>query len=368
MRAYMKLIYLTTLHYPSPYANRVNVMKMAASFNDLVDDFTLVVGPLLARKEKIFESYGIERPFVIDALGPPPWFWPKSFFYALRIKKLIAKNPSETIYYLRDFLLAYVLSFVSKRFRKRFFVECHALDKFPSFVYRRVFQHAKGVISSNGAKREKINRDYGIPLARIIVEPNGFDEVLFSQLPSRKEARAQLGLVPEKKIVLYAGSMLGWKGTDIIADLAKAMPDIVFIIVGANEEKQKENLMFIKKQDLRSVPTYLRAADLLLAPYRGDSARAQRYFSPIKIFEYMASGVPFAVTDLPAVREFLTDNDAWLVPTYSVGAFVGAIEDAFTHPEEMARRARNAKEKSGQFSWQNRAKRIVRFLQSLSVP
>lgn len=359
----MKLIYLTTLHYPSPYANRVNVMKMAASFNDLADDFTLVVGPLLASKEKIFESYGIERPFMIDALGPPPWLWPKSFFYALRIKKLITKNPSETIYYLRDFLLAYVLSFVSKRFRKRFFVECHALDKFPSFVYRRVFWHAKGVISSNGAKREKINGDYGIPLVRIIVEPNGFDEVLFSQLPSREKARAQLGLVQEKKIVLYAGSMFGWKGTDSIVDIAQALPDILFVIVGADEEKREGNVIFIKKQDLRRVPMYLRAADLLIAPYRGDSERAQRYFSPIKIFEYMASGVPFVTADLPAVREFLTDNDAWLVPKYNVGAFVGAIEDAFTRPEEMARRASNAKEKSGQFSWQNRARRIVKFIE-----
>lgn len=363
----MKLVYLTTLQYPSPYANRVNVMKMAASFNDLVDDFTLMIGPLLANKEEVFRSYGIERPFAIEVLGPPPWLWPKSFFSALRIKKFIQHNPPETIYYIRDFLLAYFLLFVSERFRNHFFVECHAIDKFPSFMYRRVFRRAKGIISSNGAKREKINRDYGIPFARIIMEPNGFDEVLFSQLPSRQEARARLGFPQDKKIVLYAGSMLAWKGTDIIADIARELPDILFVIVGANEERQERNIMFIKKQDLRRVPMYLRAADLLLAPYRNDSFRAQRYFSPLKIFEYIASGTPFAVTDLPAMRELLDEGDAWLVAEYSPEAFRNAIQDALSHPEEMARRSQSAKEKSYQFSWQNRARRVVGFLQSLSV-
>lgn len=363
----MKLVYLTTLQYPSPYANRVNVMKMAASFNDLVDDFTLVIGPLLANKEEVLRSYGIERPFAIEVLGHPPWLWPKSFFSALRIKKMIQHNPSETIYYIRDFLLAFFLSFVSERFRKHFFVECHALDKFPSFVYRHIFRHAKGIISSNGAKRQKINEDYGVPLARIIVEPNGFDEVLFSQLPSRKEARVQLGLAPEKKIVLYAGSMLGWKGTDIIADLAKAMADVIFVIVGASEEKQEGNMMFIKRQDLRKVPMYLRAADFLIAPYRSDSERTQRFFSPIKVFEYMASGTPFAVTDLPAVREFLNEDNAFLVREYSPNAFRERMQYAFDHPEEMERRANNAKKQSVYFSWQKRARRIVEFLQSPSA-
>lgn len=363
----MKLVYLTTLQYPSPYANRVNVMKMAAAFNELADDFTLVIGPLLARKEEVFESYGIKRPFTMEVLGPSPALWPKSFFSALRIKKMIQRHPPETIYYIRDFLLAYVLSFVSVRFRRNFFVECHALDKFPSFVYRRVFRHAKGIISSNGAKREKINHDYSTSLARIIVEPNGFDEMLFSQLPSRQNARMRLGFSQDKKIVLYAGSMLDWKGTDIIADIAKELPDILFMIVGTNAEKQEGNLIFIKKQDLRRVPMYLRAADFLIAPYRSDSLRAQRYFSPIKVFEYMASGTPFAVTELPAVREFLSDDDAWLVAEWSASAFARAIRGAFARPEEMTKRAAHAKEKSYQFSWQKRAARIIRFLQSPSV-
>lgn len=359
----MKLVYLTTLQYPSPYANRVNVMKMAASFNDLVDDFTLVVGPLLANKEEVFRSYGIERPFAVEVLGPPPLLWPKSFFSALRIQKSIRYHPSETIYYIRDFLLAFFLSFLSTKFRRNYFIECQSLGKFPQYVYKRVFQNAKGTISSNHAKKKEINERYHIPLKRILVGPNGFDEMFFKNLFSQREARAQAGFPPDKKIVLYAGSTLGWKGTDIIVEIAKTMPDILFVIVGASEEKQEGNMLFIKKQDLRNVPMYLRAADVLLAPYRSDSERAQRYFSPIKVFEYMASGVPFVITDLPAVREFLNDDNAFLASEYSLKAFREMIQYALDHPEEMVRRAANAKVQSAYFSWQNRARRVVEFVQ-----
>lgn len=359
----MKLVYLTTLQYPSPYANRVNVMKMAASFNDLADDFTLVIGPLLASKEEIFESYGIERPFRMEALGPPPRLWPKSFFSALRLRTLIKREPPETVFYIRDFLLAYFLSFLSAKFQKNYFIECQSLGKFPHFLYRRVFQEAQGVISSNHAKKEEIHERYDIAFECIIVGPNGFDETFFQNLPSRQEARAQLGFPQDKKIVLYAGSTLGWKGTDIIREIAKAFSDMLFVIVGASEEKREGNVIYIKKQDLRRVPIYLRAADLLLAPYRSDSERAQRYFSPIKIFEYMASGVPFVTTDLPAVREFLNDDNAFLVGEYTSKAFEEVIWYAFNHPEEMKRRAANAKEQSVYFSWQNRVGRVVEFVQ-----
>ena len=184
-------------------------------------------------------------------------------------------------------------------------------------------------------------------------------------ISSQKEARAHTGLPLDKKIILYAGSTLGWKGTDIIPEIAKAMPDILFVIVGATEEKKEDNIQYVRKQDLRKVPIYLRAANLLIAPYRSDSERAQRYFSPIKVFEYMASGVPFVTTDLPAVREFLNEENAFLVQEYAPKAFEDAIRFAFNHPEEMAQRAKNARDQSGYFSWQSRAKRIVEFIEYL---
>jgi glycosyltransferase involved in cell wall biosynthesis len=339
-------------------------MKMSRSFDGLVDDFKIILGDLAAPIEKIQESYGVTKYFRTQVLySTPPWLKPRAFFAALKIKKLLDDEPDDTIFYIRDFLLAYFLSLVSARFRSRYFIECQSLGKFPHFLYKRVFCGAHGTISSNDAKKNEIHANYGVPLENIVVGPNGFDEELFVNLPSKVEARAKLGFAVDAKIALYAGSMLPWKGTDIIYEVATLLPDYQFVLVGADRDSTVGNIRVISKKPNREVPTYLKAADVLLAPYRSDSVRAQKYFSPIKAFEYMAANAPFVITDLPAVREFLNDDETYFVSEYTAKAFKQAVQDAIENPDERRRRAQKAYDKSGQFSWQNRAKRIVKFIE-----
>ncbi|KKU51860.1 MAG: Glycosyl transferase group 1 [Parcubacteria group bacterium GW2011_GWA2_47_10b] len=359
----MKLLYITTLHYPSPYANRVNVMKMSQSFAELCD-FGLLLGDVSTSVEDVLKEYGMEKKFPVSVLFKKPLVLkPRAFFAALKIKKIIASEPPETIFYIRDFLLAYFLSWISRRFRSRYFIECQSLGKFSHFLYRRVFQGARGVISSNHAKKEEIHERYGVSLENIVVGPNGFDEELFKNLPTQADARKKLGFLPDIKIVMYVGSMLPWKGTDVIYEVACLLPQYTFVLVGADRDEEKNNIRIIAKKDNREIPAYLRVADLLLAPYRTDSVRAQKYFSPIKVFEYMAAQVPFAITDLPAVREFLSDEETYFVKEYSKEAFRDAIVSAIKNPDERMRRAENAHRKSPEFSWQARAGRILDFIE-----
>lgn len=358
----MKLFYITTLHYPSPYANRVNVMKMSRSFAELTD-YTLLLGDVSTSVEAVLREYGIEKPFPVKVLYEKPLVTrPRALFAALKVRNIIVSEPQDTIFYIRDFFLAYFLSYVSSRFRTRYFIECQSLGKFPHFLYQRVFGLARGVISSNHAKKEEIHERYGVDPGRIIVGSNGFDEGLFQKLPSREEARGLLRFPQDSKIVMYVGSMLPWKGTDVIFEVARMLPEYIFMLVGADHDEVRDNVHLVSKKDNREIPKYLRAADLLVAPYRTDSIRAQKYFSPIKVFEYMAASVPFVITDLPAVREFLGDNETYFVKEYSGEAFCHAIRDAMEHPEEREARAERALEKSPYFSWQNRAKRVVEFI------
>ncbi len=363
MHACMRLLYITALHYPSPYANRVNVMKMSQSFAELTD-YKIILGDVSTSVGEVLREYGIDKPFAVKVMyKKPPVLRPRALFAAFKIRKLIAEEPAETVFYIRDFLLAYFLSFLSRRFRERYFIECQSLGKFPHFLYARVFQGARGVISSNHVKKEEIHERYGVSLENIVVGSNGFDEELFKNLPTQANARKKLGFRPDTEIVMYVGSMLPWKGTDVIYEIAKLLPQYTFVLVGADSDAKRENIQLIAKKDNREIPAYLRAADLLLAPYRTDSVRAQKYFSPIKVFEYMAAGVPFVITDLPAVREFLADDETYFVREYSREAFCDAIVSAMENPEGRMRRAENVHRKSPQFSWQARAGRIVKFIE-----
>ena len=57
------------------------------------------------------------------------------------------------------------------------------------------------------------------------------------------------------------------------------------------------------------VPTWLAAADIAVLPNSGTSVIGSRYTSPLKLYEYLAAGCPIVASDVPAVREVVTDGE-----------------------------------------------------------
>jgi glycosyltransferase involved in cell wall biosynthesis len=82
--------------------------------------------------------------------------------------------------------------------------------------------------------------------------------------------------------------------------------------------------------------------------------------SPLKIFEYMAAGVPILATDLPSLREVLRhDANAWLVPPGDPAALAAGIEVLASQPERHRRLAATALQDVQQYTWQRRAAAIL---------
>jgi glycosyltransferase involved in cell wall biosynthesis len=77
------------------------------------------------------------------------------------------------------------------------------------------------------------------------------------------------------------------------------------------------------------------------------------------MFEYMASGRVIVSSDLPVIREILTDGqEAYLVEPDNVEAWYAAIQAIAAHPEEAGKMAYHAKEKVLKYTWKNRAATI----------
>lgn len=334
---------------------------MSEAFTKL-SDFRLYVEAFLDTKENVFDEYGVTAAIDIQEIKNSAHFlWPRSFWSALKYRSIINKEPSDAIFYVRDVLLAFFLCVLSKKFCGRFFFEVHSLGKFPHLVYSFVFSRAFGIISTNKKKKEAIESLWHIVPEKIMVAPNGVDLRLFIELPSCDEAREKLMLPKEKKIVMYVGSAQFWKGVESIQECARAMPDLLFVVVGSVLESH-DNLLSIPRVKPREVPMYLRAADLLLAPYPSHFEVSRLWTSPVKLLEYLASGTPFLVSSVPSTRELVTDELAYIYDPDQKGALCDGIRWAFDHMDEMRARAKRGAIKAQEYSWEKRAQTILNFI------
>lgn len=359
----MNLCYITALRYPAAQANRAQVAKMSEALSHNVR-FKLIVSSWPQRREDIFDEYGIRSNVVVEELTRvPSLLWPRFVWYAFHIAHRLQKNPPGTIFYIRDVLLASALIIMSPQFRGRFFFELHSLDRFPSILYRIIFSRAQGIISTNTAKKKALIDRWGIDERKILVAPNGVDTELFSVGLSKQEAKKSLGLPTDRRIVMYTGSAQYWKGLSLISECAKVLPEYLFVLVGAKIESSS-NILIMPRVPQCEVPRYLRAADVLIAPYPPNYAVSRMWASPLKIVEYMASGTPMVVSDLPVAREFVNESAAVFADASSGIRFSKAIKWAFDHYGEAEKRAREAKLRSKSFTWENRARSIIRFIES----
>jgi glycosyltransferase involved in cell wall biosynthesis len=189
---------------------------------------------------------------------------------------------------------------------------------------------------------------------RVEVLPNGVDASRFPR-PS-----GQRGDPPTAVLVARARP---WHGVGAVAEawrmLDSAAPRLI-VLGDPGEERQELAAVGAELTgpvDHALVPATLCAADIGLAPY---AAGAPAYFSPLKLFEYMAAGLAVVAGDLPGVRDAVGEDGAVLVPPGDTAALSAAVR-ALTGDRELrlalgrAARARVLSE----HTWPQRARRVL---------
>lgn len=81
----------------------------------------------------------------------------------------------------------------------------------------------------------------------------------------------------------------------------------------------------------------------------------------MKLFEYMASGVPIVVSDLPSMREILKNNTAVFFRPDDAGDLAGRILELLQDKALTDRISSQALSEVGRYTWENRARKIIDF-------
>jgi starch synthase len=137
----------------------------------------------------------------------------------------------------------------------------------------------------------------------------------FSPDRRREEVRAELG-VPEGAVaVLFSGSHRPWHGVHVLEDAARrlaARADLFFVFVGGERSEARAfRGRHLGALPYERMPEVVASADIGVAPYdpsRLAQLRLGFYWSPLKIFEYMASGLPTVTIQRPPLTEIVRNG------------------------------------------------------------
>jgi len=370
----MKITYITNVRIPTEKAHGIQIMKMCDAFVSNGYEVELVV-PKRSNNiiEDPFEYYVIKNKFKITklwCLDVLSWgfvgYWVQSITFAERTAWYLLNKKG--IFYTRDELLAVYL----KLFGKNVVWEAHT-NRNNIFITLIKILKIQVVSITQGLKDFYMKN--GVDAGRILVAPDAVDAEQFDINISTNDARAKLGLPKDKKIILYIGHLYDWKGAHILAQAAPLLPDttVVAFVGGTDKDIQDfkvrfgsiKNIMILGKKPHEEMPLYLKAADILTLPNSPVNDISSLYTSPMKLFEYMASGRAIIASNLPSIREILeTERNAILVEPDSPELLAKGIKRIISDPALDKKISDEAYNDSKLYTWLNRARSIVSFIKT----
>ena len=249
---------------------------------------------------------------------------------------------------------------------------CFAMHDYPesSFWYWRFFlSRMRHVLVTNQVKMSLFEKDFPRSLPRAFVEQNAVTLDEFSLTLTKHDARAKLDLPQDKKIIVYTGHLYAWKGVDTLARAARELqPDFLVCFVGGTQEDigrfarqwgSVKNIRILGHRPHQEMPLWQRAADVLVLPNTAQHAISEYSTSPMKLFEYMASGTPVVASRLPSIMEILSEECGTLVVPDDAHALAQGITSVPQRSDEVAHKATQARAWVADHTWKMRAQRIL---------
>jgi glycosyltransferase involved in cell wall biosynthesis len=193
----------------------------------------------------------------------------------------------------------------------------------------------------------------------VLFAPNVADTALFATALEPGPVDSALERLPRPRLV-FTGAIVATKlDLGLLADAARLRPDWSFVLVGPEGAgdpgaslavlHEAPNIHLLGGRPQADLPTVLRAADLGLIPYAINDLTAAVF--PMKVYEYLAAGLPVLATPLPALA-----GVEGIDTVVDAEALVAAArrELAADSPERRAERSRHA----AGHSWEARLTQI----------
>ncbi len=393
-----RVAYIANARLPTEKAHGFQICKMCEAFSDRGAGVVLLHpsrrqrDPSL-RDRDVFEFYGLRRVFEVRRLAnldvmplnaaiPDAAFAPVVLAQGLlwgRAAVAAARREDPDLYMTRDVEAAWWLV----RAGLPTVLEIHVMPRRARLRLLRdvcAARSLKLVVVLTAFLRQAVVTA-GLDPGRAIVLADAVDPSWFDGVPARDVCRRELALPQDSRIVGYVGRFQTLGREKGIPELVQAMGRLnedggieaslacvggpMDAVPGYRARAREaglpvDRMRFVDRVPRDRVPGWIRACDVVTIPWPWTEFSAH-FTSPLKLFEYMASGVPIVATDLPALREVLRHGEnAWLVAPGDAAALADGLRVVLSDPSLAARLAARAREDVSQHTWTARAEAVLR--------
>ena len=215
----------------------------------------------------------------------------------------------------------------------------------------------------------------GIAAEKIVLNPNAVDVQKFRPGIGGVAKRSELGIKETDLLAGFVGTFGPWHGVVELAKAIKKIPESVplrFLFVGSGSlhgeverllraERESGRVIFTGVVEHDSVPVFLDACDILVAPHVPLADGSEFFGSPTKLFEYMAMGKAIVASRLGQIGEVLSDHEtALLVPPGGVNDLADAMVRLVDSEGMRVRLGENARRAAvEEHTWAHNARRVM---------
>jgi glycosyltransferase involved in cell wall biosynthesis len=398
----MRLAYLVNARIPTEKAHGVHIAKMC----EALSGHDVEVSLLYPRRKQldadlsetdVFEYYGVSRSF--ESVAVKNWdvfkiqrALPASLFSLVFVVHaiawsfyavLFARRQKYDLYYTRD---SFVAAWLLLRGLPTI-LEAHETPRRLRKLLVRFSARRRSLVGLVVLTRQ-LRDDFvelGFPEDKVHVMPDCVDLRDFAALPSRQTCRKRLGLPDDRPIIGYIGRFRTMDREKGVPELVRALehlseidgheplllcvggpagavPD--YLRVAEEAGVSADRIRFVDQIPRREVPYWISACDVVCIPWPWTRFSAY-YTSPLKLFEYLAAGVPIVATDLPSLREIVTHGEtAWLVEPGVPKSLAAGIDRVLRDPGLASRLSENATRHVRQYTWDRRVAQILQMAET----
>ena len=312
----MKICYLANTAIPSTNASAIQIVKMCESFSKL-DHKVLLITTNVSDK-KVFSFYDVKSRFQIKKLGKFKKFPLGLKYYLFSILSIIESIKFKPdIYITRNYFTSFILTVL----KKKNILELHHGIEMESRTIRMIlkfinFFNSKSLVmllAITNSVKNYYKKNFNIDDTKFFVSASGSSIQINSKNQFlKKNKRLNIG---------YFGSLYKSRGIDLILRLSQIDKENKYFVYGdLNQFKNikykfcNRNLHINDYLPYKDISRNISKMDILLMPYKdkivsaGNVGNIIKFTSPLKLFDYLASGKIILSSNLDVLKEIIRDK------------------------------------------------------------